>query len=81
MGRQVLNRKQYKDIKKMDHNQMSGFMEDIYRSGFEEGKKKAGGLSEEEIKSTVMKIKGVGEKKAEEIAAALAEIQKAREAG
>lgn len=60
MAKQVLNRKEYKDIKKMDHNQMSDFMERIYMRGFEAGKKSASGLSEDETREAILQIKGSG---------------------
>jgi len=81
MAKQVLNRKEYKDIKKMDHNQMSDFMERIYMRGFEAGKKSASGLSEEETKEAILQIKGIGEKKATDIVEALRAAHEAKETG
>lgn len=75
MAKQVLNRKEYKDIKKMDHSQMSNFMEKIYMRGYEAGKKSASGLSEEETKEAILQIKGIGEKKANDIVQVLTQAQ------
>ncbi len=70
-----INRKEYKDIKKMDHGQMSDFCSRIYQRGYEAGKKAAEGLSEEEIRKAILGVKGIGEKKAEDIVQALTAAQ------
>lgn len=70
-----LNRKQYKDIKRMDHKQMENFVVKLYNEGYNEGKKVAkpkGSLSE--IEAAIIKIKGVGRKKADEIIAAIKQL-------
>ena len=81
MAKQILNRKDYKDIKKMDHNQMSDFMERTYLRGYEAGQKSASGLSEEETKAAILQIKGIGEKKATHIVEALKAAHEAKETG
>ena len=75
MKQYELNRKIYKDVKKMDHGQMSDFCRDIYKRGYEAGKKETEGLSEEEIRKAVLGVKGIGEKKAEDIVQALEAVQ------
>lgn len=72
----ALNRKTYKDIKKMDHGQMSRFCENLYTNGYEDGKKDSEGLSEEEVKQVILQVKGIGEKKAADIIEALTNAQK-----
>ena len=68
-----LNRKDYLNIKKMDHRQMSLWAESIYTSGFEDGKKAAnkGALTFEDIHEVLTSIKGLGEKRISAIHEAL----------
>jgi len=69
----VLNRKVYKDIKKMDHSQMSAFCENLYKNGYVDGKKAAEGLTVDEVKEVLASVKGIGEKRVEIIIQALEE--------
>ena len=62
----------------MDHGQMSSFCKDIYIKGYEAGKKEAEGLSESEVLQVILQVKGIGEKKANDIVAALTQAQKER---
>lgn len=71
----TLNRKTYKDIKKMDHNQMSGFCQSLYLKGHEAGQKESAGLSETEVKEALLQVKGIGEKKLADILEALKHAQ------
>ena len=73
-----LNRKTYKDVKKMDHGQMSDFCSRIYQRGYEAGKKESAGLSEAELREVVLGVKGIGEKKAEDIVQTLIAAQEER---
>lgn len=60
-----LNRKDYLNIKKMDHHQMMPWAESMYKSGFEDGEKEAdkGSLTFEDVHEALAGIKGLGEKK------------------
>ena len=69
----VLNRKVYKDIKKMDHGKMSSFCEDLYKNGYADGKKAAEGLTLDEVKEVLAGVKGIGEKRVDIIIHALEE--------
>ncbi len=69
----TLNREKYKTVKRMDHAQMSAFLEDIYKSGYAEGQLKTKGLTVDEVKDVILNIKGIGEKRAAEIISALDE--------
>ncbi len=80
MKQYELNRKEYKEVKKMDHGQMSDFCSRIYQRGYEAGKKESTGLSEMELRETVLGVKGIGEKKAEDIVQALTVAQEERRA-
>ncbi len=76
MKKYELNRKIYKDVKKMDHGQMSDFCRNIYQRGYEAGKKAAEGLSEEEVRKAILEIKGIGKKKADDIVQAIGQAEK-----
>ena len=80
MKQYELNRKEYKEVKKMDHGQMSDFCSRIYQRGYEAGKKESAGLSEMELREAVLGVKGIGEKKAEDIIQALTASQEERKA-
>lgn len=71
-----LNRKKYKDVKRMDHGQMSSFCRELYMKGYEEGEKEAMRLSDDEIAWAIFQVKGIGEKKVNDI---LCSLSKARE--
>lgn len=67
----TINRKIYKDVKKMDHGQMSNFLKDIYMKGRNDGMEEAEGLTGGEIKEVILGLKGIGEKRANLILEAL----------
>lgn len=48
-----LNRKICKDVRRMNHGQMSMFCEDLYKRGYEAGKKEIPILSDEEITQAI----------------------------
>lgn len=62
----MLNRKQYDRIRKMDHCQMTLWAESVYKSGFNDGKDDAskGALTIDQVRETLLGIKGFGEKRA-----------------
>lgn len=74
----ALNRKTYKDVKKMDHQQMDQFCQNLYKAGHADGMKDAEGLTESEVRDVILGVKGIGPKKAEDIVKALTEAQKER---
>lgn len=67
----VINRKQYQNIKKMDHNQMNLYLQEIYKNGYAEGVKSVPGIDITEIKKALLSVKGLGEKRVEAILEAL----------
>nr|DAT95136.1 MAG TPA: SCO1480/DNA Complex associated protein [Caudoviricetes sp.] len=67
----VINRKQYQNIKKMDHNQMNLYIQSIYKSGFEDGKAAVPGVDMQQVSDILKSIKGIGEKRAVDIVKAL----------
>lgn len=66
-----LNRKDYLNIKKMDHHQMSLWAESMYKSGFEDGQASVRGLDISLIKNVLLSVKGIGEKKALDVITAI----------
>ena len=66
-----LNRKDYLNIKKMDHHQMMSWAESMYKSGFEDGQASVPGLDLSLIEKVLLSVKGVGEKKALDIITAI----------
>lgn len=75
---EMINRKEYDRIRKMDHSQMSSFIAGVYQKGYVAGKKSAEGLSEPEVMQVILRIKGIGEKKANDIVQALTKAQEER---
>ena len=67
----VINRKEYQNIRKMDHNQMNLYLQEIYKNGYAEGVKSVPGIDIAEIKKALLSVKGLGEKRVEAILSAL----------
>ena len=67
----VINRKEYQNIRKMDHNQMNAYLQEIYRNGYAEGVKSVPGIDIAEIQKVLLSVKGLGEKRVEAILLAL----------
>lgn len=65
--RTILNRKLYKNIKKYDREQMESYLVNLYMEGYEDGRNDVAGVDVSAIKEIVMGVKGVGEKRADEI--------------
>lgn len=72
MKQYTLNRKTYKDVKRMDHQQMDAFCKNLYKAGHAEG------LTEDEVREVILGVKGIGPKKAEDIVNALTAAQRER---
>lgn len=67
----VINRKEYQNIRKMDHNQMNAYLQEIYKNGYTDGVKSVPGIDFENVEKVLLTVKGIGEKKAKDIVAAL----------
>lgn len=78
MKQYTLNRKTYKDVKRMDHQQMDAFCKNLYKAGHADGMKDAEGLTENEVREVILGMKGIGPKKAEDIVNALTAAQRER---
>ena len=71
-----ISRKEYEKIKRMDHGTMTKYINQMYMNGYDNGKKEADGLNETEIKEAVLNVKGIGEKKANDIMNAIINANK-----
>ena len=71
----VINRKEYQNIKKKDHNQMNQFLQTVYKSaysdGFKTGVESVPGIDLSQIRGILLEVKGLGEKRVETIVKAL----------
>ncbi len=67
----VLNRKQYQNIRRMDHCQMTLWAESVYKSGFKDGQEATPGLTGQEIREALQPVKGIGAKRMDAIIEAL----------
>lgn len=67
----VINRKEYEKIKKYDRTQMDIFVQNVYKSGFEDGKSSMKGIDFSNVEKVLLTVKGIGEKKAKDIVIAL----------
>lgn len=70
--RYELNRKQYQQIRKMDHNQMEQYMSSVYEQGVSAGRQQASGSFDVAVAiEAIGNIKGIGEVKLKQIRMAL----------
>ena len=67
----VLNRKMYKEIKKMDHQDMSNYLSRYYMNSYNQGKEDAEGLKADELREVLLTVKGIGPAKTENIVEAV----------
>lgn len=71
----VVNRKEYQNVKKMDHNQMNLYIQSIYKSaymdGFKAGTESVPRIDIAEIQKVLLSIKGLGAKRVASILEAL----------
>mgnify|MGYP000411256617 CR=1 FL=1 len=67
----VINRKEYQNIKKKDHNQMNLYLQSIYKSGYTDGVKSVPGIDISKISGILLGVKGLGAKRVECVITAL----------
>lgn len=65
IGNRKMNRKNYEAVKKMDRQQFEAFCKSLYDQGVEAARE--GGLTIDDIRKAVLSVKGIGQKRAEEI--------------
>lgn len=66
-----LNRKQYQQIRKMDHNQMEQYMNSVYEQGMDAGQQQAPSFNTALALARIGEIKGIGDIKLNQIHMAL----------
>ena len=66
-----LNRKQYQQIRKMDHNQMEQYISSVYEQGVSAGQQASGSFDVAVAIEAIGNIKGIGEVKLKQIRIAL----------
>ena len=76
-----VKRKDFEAVKRMNINQFEKFCESLYRQGVEAGKASCTetSISVDEIKGLLLDVKGIGEKRADEITAAFERRMKEHE--
>lgn len=74
----LINRKEYERIRKMDHGQMSDYMDRLYREGYEAGAVSVPRLNEGKIRDVLYSIKGIGGVKADAIVSAIFKTEEER---
>lgn len=71
----AINRKEYQNIKKKDHNQMNLYLQNIYKNaymdGFKAGTESVPGIDISKISGILLGIKGLGAKRVADILEAL----------
>ena len=76
MKENLINRKQYKAVKKMDRQQMETFLAEIYHQGFQDGARTS---KQADFKIKLVQVlqntKGVGEKTIEKVLDTLKEME------
>lgn len=81
----TLNRKRYQEIRKMDHNDMQEYVKGVYRSGYEDGVKKASGRAEapelDGLEEILKGIRGIGGAKARTVCEAVKKYLDGKAAG
>lgn len=77
----LINRKEYERIRKMDHGQMSAYMDRIYGEGYEAGVASSPRLNEGEMRDILFSIKGIGGTKADAIVSAIFKAEEERRMG
>lgn len=78
MKEYTINRKVYDKVRKMDHKEMTEFFKKTYSEGYAAGKQST--ISNVDMKNIILGVKGVGEKKADEILQAIIAAQEERKA-
>lgn len=56
----MINRSTYKNIKKYDHQQMEGYLTDVYKSGYHDGRESVPGVELDDVMEALHGVKGIG---------------------
>lgn len=69
-----INRETYKEVKKFDRQQFTGFCRDLYAFGYEDGKASVPAFDMNKLYEAIAATKGIGEKKLEELKYRIEEV-------
>lgn len=76
MDKKLLNRKLYKQIKRMDRQEMEEYLKDVYTEGFKDGAESAEGADFKiKLVEILNKTKGIGPKTFDKIMEAAKEME------
>lgn len=75
-GEVLITRKLYKEIKAYDRQQMECFLKSLYESGVEDGQKSVKGIDLDDIKKAIAEVKGIGEKRMQNIIDVIEQLYK-----
>lgn len=67
----IIDTETFRKVKKFGYGQMTVFLNRIYAEAFKDGQKAAEGLGTADVKKVILSVKGIGEKRAEQIVEAL----------
>lgn len=69
IGNKKMTREDYKAVKKMDRQQFENFCRSLYEQGQQSALES--GISREQIREAILSVKGIGQKRVEEIMQAI----------
>lgn len=67
MSKKLLTRELYRQIKKKNQEEMEDFVQNVYKSGFNDADSGARSVNLDDLKKDLSQIKGIGEARLEEI--------------
>lgn len=69
IGNKKMTREDYKAVKKMDRQQFETFCRSLYEQGQQSAREN--GITRDQIREAILSVKGIGQKRAEEIMQAI----------
>ena len=67
----LIDKATFQKVRKMGYGQMTAFLNSIYLQAYKDGQNDSEGLGTEDVKKVLLSIKGIGEKRADQICEAL----------
>lgn len=67
----VISRETYRSLKHRNRKQLASFCEDIYMSGYKDGRASVPGVDVEQLYKVIASVPGIGEKRLAQIKAAV----------
>ena len=69
--KKIIDKRNFHRIKTMKYDEMVRFVSNIYAAGFEAGQADSAGLNEADVRTVLLSIPGIGQKRANQIMEAL----------